>query len=181
MEIAVKLDTRDYLTLTLYRASKSDMVRRKRKRSRNSFLVVYVVIALIYLFMGKFGTAALFLGGGVLWYALFPAFERKRYINHYQKYIKQTYGNTQDKVVHIDFQETYMHIREEEAEARVAWSEVEEIDEIPGYLIIRYKSGQAFIINKNKIENPAGLVGLFRHISATQDVPYQEEPDWKWT
>ena len=100
MTIDYKIDEKDFLTHQLFVASKSDRIKRKRKRSKILLPLIYVAFGLLFLFQDKVSLTIIFFIIGLLWFLIYPFFERRHYIKHYTGFIKENY---QDRLGRVNF------------------------------------------------------------------------------
>ena len=87
IKIEYNLDESDYLTHQLYMASKSERIKKKRRKSRLLIPILYVVIAVISIIQQNIILSSVFILVAVIWFLFYPLYER----NHYEKHYKNFY------------------------------------------------------------------------------------------
>ncbi len=91
MLIEFEIDKNAYLTHLLFNASKSELIRKKRRKNVLVISLFYLVLGLFMFYDNKNLSAFLFIIVSVLWYFLYPLREKKRYIKHYTSIVKEKY------------------------------------------------------------------------------------------
>ena len=180
MTVKFIIDESDYLTHLLYVASVSDTVKKKRQRSRVIIPILYIAMGIFLFSLDQLSAPIIFIVLGVLWYFLFPLWERKRYHNHYKASIKESYKDRLGKLVSFEFQDEYIIAQDEGTESKVLTTELKEIVEIPTTLFVRLKGGQSFILPKEKIENINGLKTRLKALGNHLNIPFIVKDDWSW-
>ncbi|HEX2534497.1 MAG TPA: YcxB family protein [Chitinophagaceae bacterium] len=180
MTIELTLDENDFLTHQLFLASKSDRIRRKRQRSRFILPFIYLFFSLLFLLEERQGLAIVFFLFGLFWFIGFPYWDRKRYIKHYQGFIREHYKDRLGKGGTLEFTDEYITARDNGSESKVRTSEVEAINEVPSALFVRLKGGQSFILPKDKIRDPDQLIQRLKQLAGHLQIHYTVEESWAW-
>ncbi len=151
MTIDYKIDENDFLTHQLFVASKSDRIKKKRQRSKLIVALIYVVFGLLFLLQDKISLAIIFFIIGILWFFIYPIWERRHYINHYKRFIRENYKDRLGRTATLEFNNEYILAQDNGSESKILTIELEEICEIPTTILVRLKGGQSFILPKDKI------------------------------
>jgi hypothetical protein len=180
MTVKYTIDEDDCLTQMLYTASVSDTIKKRRQRSQVIVPILYVAMGAFLLYLGQASASIIFIIIGVLWYFLFPFWERKRYRNYYKASIKESYKGRLGKMVTFELQDDYISAQDEGTESKVLTTELKEIVDIPTTLLVRLKGGQSFILPKEKIENISELTARLKALAEHLNIPFIIKDDWSW-
>jgi len=180
MTINYKIDENDFLTHQLFVASKSDRIKKKRKRNKVILPLIYVAFGLLFLFQDKVSLAIIFFFISLLWFFVYPLWERRHYIKHYKGFIKENYKDRLGRTVTLEFNNEYILAKDNGSERKILTTELEEIREIPTTIFVRLKGGQSLILPKDKITDfdkvKARLVELADHVK----IKYDTDENWEW-
>jgi len=180
MILEYSLDQTDYLNHQLYIASKTERIIKKRKRSKLLLAGLYILLGLLYLQGSMYSQALVFGLIGLLWYFLYPIWERRRYRKHYQKFIEDTYHERFGKTSTIELGKQLIHLKEQGSESSISTEEINEIIEIPSLLLIRLKGGSSILFPKDKISQLDELISTLKDLALHLNLAYQEENNWVW-
>jgi len=114
------------------------------------------------------------------WYFLYPLRDRKRYVTHYTNYVNENAKNRVGRRYEMTFEADAIRQSGEAGETRINMSEILEIYELKTILLIRLKSGSAFVIPKAGIEELTALKEHLREIAVKMDVPFTVKDQWEW-
>ncbi len=174
------VDETDYLDFQLYAASKSQRIKKNRLRSKLIVPIVYLAFGIFLLFIDKLIVSYVFMLGAVTWFFVYPFWERKRYVKHYQRYITENFKGKLNRKAIIEFNDDCITAKDEGNESKIMNTEIEMISEIPSSIFIKLKSGQSVIIPKRKNENIALLISKLNTLASSLNVSYLNENDWIW-
>lgn len=180
MKVNYALDTKDFVTHQLYLASKSERIKKKRKRNQFIVPLIYVALGLFLLFGDKTISGIFFFVVALLWFLIYPKWERRRYEKHYKAYVKENFKERFGRLATVEFNNDLIYMKDASSEAKIMTSELEEISEIPTAIIVRFKTGQGLIIPKDKIENINHLRERLQQIAGQLNISYSVEGSWKW-
>jgi len=62
----------------------------------------------------------------------------------------------------------------------VLTTEIEQIHEIPTTIFVRLKSGQSFILPKDKIEHVHMLIVRLKELADYLKIKYEDDDTWEW-
>jgi ABC-type multidrug transport system fused ATPase/permease subunit len=169
-------------THQLFVVSKSDYIKRKRQRSKIRMSLIYVAFGLLFLFQDKVSLAILFFIIGLLWFFIYPLWERRHYINHYKGFIKENYKDRLGRIVTLEFSNDYTYIlaKDNGNESKVLTTELEEICEIPTTIFVRLKGGQSFILPKDKIVDFDNVKATLKELTNHLKIKYDTDEKWEW-
>ncbi len=180
MTIQYKLDENDLLTHQLFIASKSDRVKKNRKRNKILGPIIYCILGLIIYFNADVMMSIIFFTIALLWFLFYPTLESNRYVKHYKSFINEHFKNRIGKTGTLELNNDYILAIEEGTESKISTSELEEICEIPLMIIVKLKGGHSFIIPKQNtidFENvKTTLIELTKHLK----INYTIDDKWEW-
>ena len=142
--------------------------------------MIYVAFGAFTFFQDKKVLAFIFIGLGVLWFLLYPIWERRRYVNHFRAFIKENFKDQSRADVTMEITDDYLLARDVGNEGKVKTSEILEIDEIPSTIFIRLKGGQSFILPKEKIVNIEAVKETLKELAKRLNIEYDNDELWKW-
>jgi len=180
MTIDYKIDETDFLTHQLFVASKSDRIKRKRQRSKIIVPLIYVGLGLLFLFQDKFSLTIMFFIIGLIWFFIYPLWERRHYIKHYQGFIKENYKDRLGRIATLEFSNDYILAKDNGSESKVLTTELEEICEIPTTIFVRLKGGQSFILPKDKITDFDKVKARLKELANHLKIKYDTDEKWEW-
>ncbi|MBZ4034337.1 hypothetical protein K6T82_06150 [Flavobacterium sp. 17A] len=181
MVIRYQLNANDFLQYQLYTASKSERIKKKRTRNKIIIPLIYAAFVLFDLYKEDTQGAIIFSAIGVLWFLLYPYWERRHYTKHYESFIKENYQNRFYKDIVIEFDHDFLLSKDiSGGEVKMATSEIEEINEISSVILIKLKLGNSLILPKDKIQNLDDVIPFLKELANGLNVKYNIENDWKW-
>jgi hypothetical protein len=180
MQCEYDLNENDFLVFQLYSASKSPIIRKKRIMNKVIVPVVYILLGIPFVFLESYLTAYLFILIGVLWFFLFPLYERQRYVKYYGKYIRENFKERFGRHISITFEKDFIYSRDTLNEGKTSTSEIAGITEIPQLILVKLKTGQSVILPVNKISNIIELRDCLRSMASTLQIKYDPDSQWRW-
>jgi uncharacterized protein YlzI (FlbEa/FlbD family) len=180
MKVDFQIDENDFLMHQLFVASRSAQIKKKRQRSRVVVPLFYAALAFLFLTENKYALAIGFLTFALLWFFLYPYWERRRFINHYRKFIKENYTGRLGRTATLAFYDDFIIAKDNGSESKVLTTEIEQINEIPTTIFVRLKGGQSFILPKDKIENVNMLIIRLKELANHLRVKYEDDDKWEW-
>ncbi len=180
MKIDYTIDENDYLAYQLFLASKSERVRKKRQQTKIIMPILFAVSCFLLLFLGQAWLAILFFGIGILWFFIYPHWERGHYIKFYKAFIKENYKAKLGSIVTIEFSDDHILVKDYQSETKVLTSEVEDIFEIPSTIFVRLKGGQSIILPKDKIADLDNLKARLKELANHLKIKYDTDEKWEW-
>lgn len=180
MTIDYIIDENDFLTHQLFLASKSDRIRKKRQRSKVILPLIYIAFGLLFLFQDKVSLTIIFFIIGLLWFFIYPLWERRHYIKHYKGFIKENYKDRLGRTATLEFSNEYILAKDNGSESKVLTSELEEICEIPTTIFVRLKGGQSFILPKDRITDFDKVKARLKELADHLKIKYGTDEKWEW-
>ncbi len=180
MTFELKIDENDYLTYQLFVASQSKTIKRKRSRNKIIMPILYLVLGASGFYQKNLLMGVLFCVLSILWFFLYPLWERNNYIKHYKNFIQENYKNAFGKSAFLEISDQTIFIKDELSEAKVSTSEIQEIYEIPTTIFIRMKAGKTLILPKEKIATIQELKTELISLAGVLKISYVSDENWVW-
>ncbi len=180
MTFELKIDEKDYLTYQLFVASQSKSIKRKRNRNKVIIPILYILIGVFGLYNNFYLMGILFCVFAVLWFFLYPLWERNNYIKHYKNFIQENYKDAFGKSAFLEISDKTIFIKDEFSESKVSTSKIIEIYEIPTSIYIRMKTGKTFILPKDKIASIDELKLELINLATNLKISYVRDEKWTW-
>ncbi len=181
MELKYSLTENDYLQQQLYLTSKSEQIKKQRRITKILVILLLVILG-FFLYVNKnlleaycCGTAA------VIYFFLFPFYQKKFYQRVLKKYILENFKNRIGMVSGIIFKENILEVFTETiGKSEFNFSAFKNISEIKDYFFIAFKTGESLMIPKDKIEDAEKLRNKLKSIAENLKIDFISELDWKW-
>lgn len=180
MTIGYKIDENDFLTHQLYIASKSDRIKKKRQRSRVMVSLIYVAFGLLFFIEDSLSLSIIFFIIGILWFFIYPLFERRHYVKHYKGFIKENYKDRFNRISTLEFNDDFILAKDNGSESKILTTEIDEINEIPSTIFVRLKGGQSIILPKDKIADIANVTSRLKELAEYLKIKYDIDEKWEW-
>lgn len=180
MKFEYTLNENDYLTNSLFTASQSPTIKKRRFWMRFSIPVAYVILGIWMYNEYRPESAIIFFVLAVLWFFISPALTRRRYVRYYKIAIKEAYGKRIGRPCSLQIGEDELIYKEEPNECRVKLSDIEKICELNTHFFIRQKTSNTVILPKDKIKDTEALKAELKELAIRLNLPYTAELDWKW-
>lgn len=169
----------DYLANSLFWVSQS----KDANKSRRINVIVRVLLFLVAAFSAYMNNS-LFLAGFAFVCAiaiifLYPIYQRSFYKKSYLKYIKTAYKDRIDKMLTIDFKVDVVVTEDETGASEMNLSEIAEVHETSAYFFIKFDSGDALFLPKERIQ-VADFQAIIDKLSAQYQFPVFKVLDWEW-
>jgi YcxB-like protein len=180
MRLEYSLNENDFLQHQLFTASKSERIKKKR---RKSWVIVSLATLLLSFICYKNANnimAYSFLALAVYTIFFYPLYLKAHYKNHYKKFIAHAYKNKVGINSTISFNDTQIEIFDRTGESKIKLSEIEEITETGEYIYLRMKTGEALIIPKLKIKELNELLKELKGLAEKLNIKFISEINWKW-
>ncbi|MBO4233595.1 hypothetical protein FO675_04640 [Riemerella anatipestifer] len=180
MTINYKIDENDFLIHQLFVASKSARIKKKRQRSKVILPLIYIAFGFLFLFQDKVSLAIIFFIIGLLWFFIYPVWERRYYVKHYKEFIKENYKDRLGRTATLEFNNEFILAKADGSESKVLTTELEEICEIPTTIFVRLKGGQSLILPKDKINDFEKVKARIKELADHLKIKYGTDEKWKW-
>ncbi len=183
MEVTYLLEKEDLLESQLYFSSKSKIIKKKRVLNRTLIPIFYVLFGIYYYFrLGAVkGIKVMILLAviAILWYILFPFYDRRAIKKSILKWIDENYKNRIKKVVTISLDGDALKIESDGENGSIKISEIEAIEEIKMHIYIKIKTGSSIILPKDRI----GIERIEEFIKVLEEktgLKTIKKLEWKW-
>lgn len=180
MTIKYKLDENDFLTHQLFVASKSDRIKKKRKRSKVLVPLVYIALGLYFLIENKYSLTIILFIIGLLWFIIYPLWEKRHYVKHYKGFIKENYKDRIGRIGTLEINNDYIIAKDNGSESKILTTELEEINEIPSSIIVRLKEGQSLLLPKDKVSDINSVSARLKELAIYLKIKYDIDEKWEW-
>ncbi|TDQ10997.1 hypothetical protein [Pedobacter metabolipauper] len=180
MKLEVTLNEEDLLNQSLFAASKSEQLKKKRRESLVFVFGCFVVISVLSTFkkdssMPWWGFILIGLG----FVGLYALYQPSLYKRHYRKTIAEIYKNRIGKVDQIEFGNNKMFHQDYIGESTVGLEHLEHVYEIGAYFFLRFKTDETVVLPKAQIPVEDFRIVLNQIINKYQ-LPFTQELDWKF-
>ncbi len=180
MNIEFKIDENAFLVHQLYTASNSDHIKKKRQKSKVIVPLIYLALGIVFYIQSNIALSILFIVIGILWFFLFPMWEKYRYVKHYREFIKENYRDRLNKTSILEINNENIIAKDDGTESKVQTKEINEIIEIAECIFIKLKTGQSFILPKDKIDNIDELITRLKELAQHLNINYNIDNTWEW-
>ncbi len=180
MRIDYTIEENDFLTHQLFVASRSDQIKKKRRKSKVIVPLLYVAFGILLFFEHKFSLTIIFLIISLLWFFIYPVWEKRHYIKHYKRFIKENYKERLERSATLEFSNEFILAKDNGSESKVLTTELQEINEISSTIFVRLKGGQSFILPKDKITNIDNLTIGLKELASHLNIKYIVDEKWEW-
>lgn len=180
MIITYTLNENDLLIHQLFIASKSERIQKKRKRSRVIIPLLYGVFGLGFFYDGSLSMMIAFFVAGILWFFIYPIWERRHYVKHYKGFINENQREMQGKTITLELHKDFILTKDSGSESKVSSAEIKEIWEIPTTIFIRLKGGHTLLVPKDKLNNVGEVKAILKDIALYLNINYETDNLWKW-
>lgn len=180
MTVTFNIHEKDLVTLQLFLASTSDIIRKKRQKTKYMIPVFYILIAVVGVVTGQKVAAISFLTGAVLWILFYPLWERRSYRKHFTSFIREHMKNRFENTLSIEITNDFILTREDQNENKTPVSEIEMMQEIGELFLIKLKGGSTFFIPKEQIAEKEQLRSRLQKLARHLKLDYTIDDQWKW-
>jgi hypothetical protein len=182
MTIVYALEEKDYLNYFLFSASKSDRVRKNRWRNKVIIPVAYLSFGIFIILISQkdiswFASFALL---AILWFFIYPVYERGKFIRHYNSRIKENAKELLHKLGSLQIDNDYIYEKDNANESKFKTTEIVEITEISSNIFIKLNSAKSIVIPKDRILEIEALIQRLKDLAAYLNIQYNIENEWKW-
>ncbi|HET6227166.1 MAG TPA: hypothetical protein VFF27_12855 [Bacteroidia bacterium] len=180
MKYEFTLDEQDYLENCLFLASNSKIYKKRKLASRLILPILYIGLGLYMLSENDVVFATIFLAFSFLWFLFSPALTRNRYKKFYRKTITESYSKRLGRISTFEIESTDFLMTEEKNVSRISLKDLESVNELAKYFILKLQIGSTIILPKDKINNLSELKKELKDLAQVQNVPFNEELNWKF-
>lgn len=115
-----------------------------------------------------------------LWFLIYPIWESKHYIEHYQSFIYENYQARFNQTTLLEFGEDYLSLKDDCSEGKILNHSILSIIELKEHILLQLGVGQNIILPKHKIENIEPLINYLRKCAEDLNIEYKNEINWKF-
>ncbi|MBE0655227.1 MAG: YcxB family protein [Bacteroidales bacterium] len=180
IRLEYQLVREDHVTFQLYIASKSERIKKKRRRTKFRLPLAYLLFAVIIYFVGEISLSLIFLLIGILWFLIYPKYEKRMYEKHYQSFVEENFKTESDPEVVIELTEEKINATDKSGNSSIKIDAITAVDEIKDYFFIKLSPGQGLILPKSKIENMIEFENWLNRVLEKYQIPKNIDLDWKW-
>ncbi|MDQ3536126.1 MAG: hypothetical protein M3421_10925, partial [Bacteroidota bacterium] len=180
MEFEFKVNEDDFLTYQLFNASRSAKIKKIRRRNRSLVPILYLIVSIMFLLFQNYAMAFGFFLISVLWFVIYPMFERRRYVKQFKKNIAEKFKDKTDRNSKVILQDDIWLTKDEEKEAKFSVYDFKEINEIDTQIYIVLKSGYVLIIPKKEVNNIVELIRMLKELALKHSFVYNKNLEWEW-
>ncbi|MCT4646664.1 MAG: YcxB family protein [Carboxylicivirga sp.] len=179
LKLNLKLEKEDHVQYQLYTASKSERIKKKRKAVKIRLPIVYIILAFLLAYIGHITLSISFVIIAMLWYFLYPLYERKKYVKHYQSHVDESFKGKLDLESVIELDDEEIRTSDEMGNSTIKVEKINAIGETGRYIYIYLTPGMGLVIPKQKVEQLAQLKEWIIKQTA-KGVPYNLDLNWSW-
>lgn len=179
MKFEYSLTENDYLTNSLFTASQSPSIRKRRVWGRILIPIVYIILGIWVWDEYDTLSTILFVVFAVLWFFISPLLARRRIVKYYKAAIKESYGQRIGRRCTVEIGEGMLICTEELNESRINLSDVEMMNELPAHVLIKLKVG-TIILPIDRMDQVDELRTKLKELAGQLKIPYTIRKDWKW-
>lgn len=181
MRIEYKLDAQDFLEYQLFAASNSPALKKQRRTTRIGLPLLLLLTGIVMAFLKQdFVPLIVFPAFAVAWYFVYPMTDRGRYVKFYLNHVHSTYKSRIGQPNVLTLENDFVSLVTTGSESKFSVSQVEEIVELKRTILIKLKSGGAFIIAKNQSEDFRQLRNSLQETAVRLEVSFKVYENWEW-
>jgi len=163
----------------LFMASKSEQLKKTRKKTRILFLILILLLTFIFFILNKF--FAYILGAvGILFFIFYPNYSRLFYRKYFTKVADTKEYQSLHGQVDVFLTNEFIESHSVKGEMKYYFSNIENITETKDYFFLKTKTIEYLLFPKSQIENLNELKSYFKNISQEHRIDFMEEMNWKW-
>lgn len=181
MKIEYTLEAQDFLEYQLFAASNTPALKKQRRTVRVGLPVLLLLTGIVMAFLKQdFIPLIVFPVFAVAWYFVYPITDRGRYVKFYLNHVNSTYKSRIGQPNVLTLENDFVSLVTVGSEAKFPVSQVEEIVDLKRTILIRLKSGGAFIVAKNQSAEFKQLRNSLQETAERQEVPFKVYENWEW-
>ncbi len=176
MLLKYSLTEQDYLDFTLFTASQSERINKKKRFEQVCLSLLAAAVTIIF-FLNDNLVMTLYSGlTTVITVIFYPVYFRKQYKKHYQAFIKETYSKYLGEPVTVELNPDHIFLKDKSGENRIYLSEIEVVNETDQHFFMKLNSAISILIPKRELNDIAALRKMFEHLGLS----VQEFVSWEW-
>ena len=180
MKFELTLTEEDYLIQSLYAASKSELVRKRKRTTSIQLGLGFSLMALLsYLGNNLFFSWWDFLIMGLILVVGYPIYQPISDLRHHRKYIAETYKNRFGKTSQVEFSGDQLLTNDYVGDSKLDLGQLEQVCETGTHFFLKFNTAEVLILPKDSIPLEDFKVLLNQLIDKYQ-LPYTQELNWKF-
>jgi hypothetical protein len=180
MRIEYTLDEGDYLIHQLFAASKSNRIRKQRMWFKVLGPILFAATGFLSFREGKNVESAVFFSGALIWFFVYPLWQRRYYKKHYQGFVRDIYKERFGQITVVELADDYILTKDQGSETKVSTDQVEEISEIPDMVFLKLRNGHYFLFPKDKISKMDLVILRLKELANALKIEYKVYERWEW-
>lgn len=176
-----ELEEHDFLQYQLYMASRSSGLKKMRQRKRITFPIMFLFFGVL-LFLVPSPDAASFVcwGCAVLWWLVYPLWDKERYRKRYCRFVQKSYGYRFGKKVSVKIAEEKIIGNDNGFEIIVKPKDAETIVFIPDLILIQIIDNRLILIPAERISEREQFKKALTDFADKWKIPVRHDNNWSW-
>lgn len=145
----------DQVEFNLYYSSISPNHARQRRISQVIVPIVYVVMALVLLFIRSYAASFAFIGVAVAWFVLAPRYFGWRYRRYCERQVDEVAAETLPRAVMMELEPDGIVSASDQGNAKFTYDAVDRIEKLENYTYVFIGKGTALILPHDRVEHQA--------------------------
>jgi hypothetical protein len=178
MDLSYELEAEDFLEYQMFQSATTSSLKKRRMMSKVFLSLLYIAVGAYFKFAkDQTSTAVIFLGAGVMWYFLYPAYAKWRYKNHFKQYIKANYHERFGKTSTLSIQSDGIDFNDSTGNGHIKSETLAHLIELKAYYLVTIETGQSLIVPKSAVSNAPEFKKALKDFG----VQYHDEQAWVWS
>lgn len=178
MTLEYTLTEDDHLTYQLYVDSRSERIRKKRKKARYRLPAIFLIATVVALLTERYLLSAIYVGFSVVYFSCWHWYERRHHVKHYRSFVKENYtGKVASTKLHLG--PDVINADNENGSSTINYSAIDEMAELPQHILLRMGPG-GIIIPKTALINPTADIETIKDLAKAHNVKYVDDNNWVW-
>ena len=179
MNLQYSLNEGDFLDYQLFTASKSKNIKAQRLRTLIVMIIAFsFMFAFLYFKTKEFPFLMLFIYIALIF--IYKIYEKRRYENHYRKFITENYKNRFGLLCNLYFTEKQIEETSSLGSSQINFDSLVEINEVKNYYYLKLITSQSLIIPKDAINDLTEFENLVQVLQTKYNIKRNTELNWKW-
>ncbi len=180
MTLTYTLSEYDFLQHQLFIASKTQRTKNQRTKTWLIYSVAMLLLSLMFYQSGNIFMTYYFLVFGIVFFCMFPFYQRWYYKNHYRKFVTDTYKNRFDRVVSVTISGEGIETSDFTGESKINLTELESTIETSEYFYVKMRTSGHLIIPKMKLSNIDSTRIELKDLCKELSIRFTNDLNWKW-
>lgn len=167
----------DFLIYTLYNASLSALVRRRRQRMRWVVALLYCGLGTGLFLSGAGKTGGLvFMIFGILWFLLYPRYSAWRYKKVYRRMVGAQVKDRLHKPYEMEPGPEALLIRNATSESRITYEGVKTLVILPEHFLVQLREKPGLVVPRHAVPDTEAFTVFF----VQKGIPLTPAEQWTW-